>query len=174
MYLEYDLQLSLTRYILQAGGEFVPEYFIRVFSKPNENVQSCVKFRRPHPTPSLPKNVSGAYMLSARFGKQHIKLVNSILDYTSFFTTGGLTNARNRRFDLYLVKTEDQLFPHNTLRANIVSNLDAGPPYHTQNPRINNDCCDQQQPRGFLGQCIKIISETSECVPLFCMGRARL
>jgi hypothetical protein len=30
--------------------------------------------------------------------------------------TGGLTNARKRRFDLHLMHKEDQLFPHNGLR----------------------------------------------------------
>ncbi len=101
------------------------------------------------------KKLSGAYMVSARFGKQHIDLVNPMIEYTSFFITGGLTNARNRRFYLHLMNSEDQLFLHNRLRA-IVSTLDDGPPCHTQNPRINNNCCDQQQQRGFLGQWIKI------------------
>jgi hypothetical protein len=39
------------------------------------------------------KNVSGAYIVSACFGKQHINLVNPIIDYTSIFITGGLTKA---------------------------------------------------------------------------------
>jgi hypothetical protein len=60
-------------------------------------------------------------MVSARFGKQHINLVNPIIDYTSFLITGGLTNARNRRFDLHLMDIEDLLFPHDRLRVNIVS-----------------------------------------------------
>jgi hypothetical protein len=66
-----------------------------------------------------PKNVSGGYKVSARFGKQHNNLVNPIIDYTLFFLTGVLTNARNRHFDFHLFKTEDQLLPHNRLRANI-------------------------------------------------------
>jgi hypothetical protein len=98
------------------------------------------------------KNVSGAYILSAHFGKQHINLVIPIIDFVSFFITGGLTNARKRLFDLHLMNTEDHLFPHNGLSANIFSTLDAGPSYSIQNPLIDSDCCDQQQPRGFLGQ----------------------
>jgi hypothetical protein len=66
-------------------------------------------------------------MVSARFVKQHIDLVNPIIDYTSFFITGGLTSARYRRFDLHLMKTEDQLFPHYGLRANYFSAPDAVP-----------------------------------------------
>jgi hypothetical protein len=62
--------------------------------------------------------------VSAHFEKQHIKLVNPIIDYTSFFITGGLTNAQKRHFDL-IMNTKDQLFPHNGLRANIFSTLDA-------------------------------------------------
>jgi hypothetical protein len=65
---------------------------------------------------------------------------------------GGLTNARKRLFDLNLMNTEDHHFPHNGLRANISSTLDAGPSCSIQNPRIDSDCCDKQQPRGFLGQ----------------------
>jgi hypothetical protein len=102
------------------------------------------------------KNVPGAYIVSAHFGKQHINLVNPIIDFISFFITGGLTNARKRRFDLHLMNTEDQqqhqLFPHNGLRANIFSTLDAGSSCCIQNPMIGSDCCDKQQPRGFLGQ----------------------
>jgi hypothetical protein len=96
--------------------------------------------------------VSGAYIVSAHFGKQHINLVIPIIDYISFFITGGLTNARKRLFDLHPMNTEDHFFPHNGLRANIVSTLDAGPSYSIQNPLIDSDCCDKQQPRGFLGQ----------------------
>jgi hypothetical protein len=98
------------------------------------------------------ENVSGAYVVSARFGKQHINLVNPIFYYTSLFISGGMTNVQNRRFDLHLMNTEDQLFLQNRLRANIVSTLDAGSPCHTQNPRINKDCCDKKQPRCLLGQ----------------------
>jgi hypothetical protein len=63
------------------------------------------------------KNVSGAYILvvSAHFGTQHINLVIPIIDFVSFFITGGLTNARERLFDLHLINTEDHLFPHNGL-----------------------------------------------------------
>jgi hypothetical protein len=86
------------------------------------------------------------------FGKQHINLVNPIIDYTTFFITGGLTNAQNRRFNFYLMNTEDQLFQYNGLRANIFSTPSADPVHSIKNPRINNDCCDKQQPRGFLGQ----------------------
>jgi hypothetical protein len=42
---------------------------------------------------------------------------------------------------------EDHLFPHNGLRANIFSTLDAGPSYSIQNPLTDSDCCDKQQPR---------------------------
>jgi hypothetical protein len=73
------------------------------------------------------KNVSGASVVSTLFGKQHINSVNPIIDYTLFFITGGLTNARKRRFNLHLMNTEDQLFPHNGLRANIFSTPDAVP-----------------------------------------------
>jgi hypothetical protein len=90
--------------------------------------------------------------VSAHFGKQRINLVIPIIDFVSFFITGELTNARKRLFDLYLMNTEDHLFPHNGLRANIFSSLDAGPSYSIQNPLIDSDCCDQQQPRGFSGQ----------------------
>jgi hypothetical protein len=90
--------------------------------------------------------------VSAHFGKQHINLVIPIIDFVSFFITGVLTNARKRRFDLHLMNTEDHLFPHNGLRANIFSTLDAGPTHSIQNPLIDSDCCDKHQPRGFLGQ----------------------
>jgi hypothetical protein len=75
------------------------------------------------------KNVSGAYIVSAHFGKQHINLVIPIIDFVSFFITGELTNARKRCFNLHLLNTDsrDQLFPHNGLRANIFSTLGAGP-----------------------------------------------
>jgi hypothetical protein len=59
------------------------------------------------------KHVSGAYIVSARFGKQHINLVIPIIDFTSFFITGGLTNARKRLFNLHLMNTEDHRFLHN-------------------------------------------------------------
>ena len=96
--------------------------------------------------------MSGAYKVSAHFGKQHINSVVPIIDFVSFFITGGLTNARKRLFDLHLMNMEDHLFPHNGLRANIFSALDAGPSYSIQNPIIDSDCCDKPQPRGFLGQ----------------------
>jgi hypothetical protein len=80
--------------------------------------------------------VSGAYTVPAHFGKQHINLVSPIIDFTSFFITGGLTNARKRRFDLHLMNTEDRLFPHNGLRPNIFSTLDASPSCSIQNPMI--------------------------------------
>jgi hypothetical protein len=47
------------------------------------------------------------------------------------------------------MNTEDHLFLHNGLRANIFSALDAGPSYSIQNPLIDSDCCDKQQQRGF-------------------------
>jgi hypothetical protein len=75
----------------------------------------------------------------------NINLVIPIIDFVSFFITGGLTNARKRLFDLHLMNTEDHLFLHNGLSANIFSTLDA-------NPLIESDCCDKEQPRGFLGQ----------------------
>jgi hypothetical protein len=77
--------------------------------------------------------------VSAHFGKQHINLVIPIIDFVSFLITGGLKNARKRRFDLHLMNTEDQLFSHNGLRANIFSMLDAGPSYSIQNPLIDSD-----------------------------------
>ncbi len=85
------------------------------------------------------ENVSGAYIVSAHFGKQHINLVIQIIDFLSFFITGELTNARKRLFDLHLMNTEDYLFPYNGLRANIFSTLDAGPSYSIQNPLIDSD-----------------------------------
>jgi hypothetical protein len=91
-------------------------------------------------------------IVSARFGKQHINLVNPIIDFISFFIACALTNARKKLFDLHLMNTEDQLFPHNGLRANIFSTLDAGPSCRIQNPLIDSDCCDQQKPRGCTGQ----------------------
>jgi hypothetical protein len=75
-------------------------------------------------------------------------LVIPIIDFVSFSITGGLTDARKRLFDLYLMKTEDHLFPHNGSRANFFSTLDAGPSYGIQNPLIDSGCCDQQHPRG--------------------------
>ena len=96
--------------------------------------------------------MSGAYIVSAHFGKQHINVVIPIIDFVSFFITGGLTNERKRLFDLHLMNTEDHLLPHNGLRANIFSTLDAGPTHSIQNPLIDSDCCDKEQPRGFLGQ----------------------
>ncbi len=109
------------------------------------------------------KNVSGAYTVSAHFGKQHINLVIPIIDFVSFYITGELTKARKRLFDLHLINTEDHLFPHNGLRANIFSTLDAGPSYSIQNPLIDSDCCDKQQPRGFLGPWIKISLNCFAC-----------
>jgi hypothetical protein len=61
------------------------------------------------------KNVSDGYIVFVCFGKQHVNLVNPIIDYTSLFISGGLTNARKRRFDRSLMNTEDQMFPHNRL-----------------------------------------------------------
>jgi hypothetical protein len=98
------------------------------------------------------ENVSGAYIVSVHFGKQHINLGIPIINFVSFFITGELTNARKRLFNLHLMDTEDHLFLLNGLRANIFSTLDAGPSYSIQNPLIDSDCCDQQQPRGFSGQ----------------------
>jgi hypothetical protein len=98
------------------------------------------------------KNVSGANIVSAHFGKQHINMAIPIIDYNSVFITGGLTNARKRLFDFHLMNTEDDLFPHNGLRANIFSTLDAGPSFGIQNTMIDSDCCDKQQPRGFSDQ----------------------
>jgi hypothetical protein len=83
------------------------------------------------------KNVSGAYIVSAHFGKQHISLVTPITDYISFYITGGLTNARKRLFDLHLMNTGDHLFPRNGKRANIFSTLDAGPSYSIQISKIH-------------------------------------
>jgi hypothetical protein len=96
--------------------------------------------------------VSGAYIVSAHFGKPHIDLVIPIIDFISFFIAGRLTNARKRLFDLHVMNTEDHLFPHNGLRAKIFSTLHAGPSCRIQNPMIDSDCCDKQQPGGFLGQ----------------------
>jgi hypothetical protein len=90
--------------------------------------------------------------VSAHFGKQHINLVIPIIDFVSCFITGGLTKARKRLFNLHLMHIEDHLFPHNGLRANIFSTLDTGPSYSIQNPLIDSDCCDKEQPRGFSGQ----------------------
>jgi hypothetical protein len=65
--------------------------------------------------------VSGACIVSALFGKQHINLVIPIIDFVSFYITDGLTNAQKRLFDFHPMNTEDHLFPHNSLRANIFS-----------------------------------------------------
>jgi hypothetical protein len=101
------------------------------------------------------KNVSGGdwrlhsvcsfWEAAYQFGNSN----HSIIDFVSFYITGGLTNARKRLFNLHLMNTEDHLFPHNGLRANIFSTLDAGPSCSIQNPLIDSDCCDKQQPRGF-------------------------
>jgi hypothetical protein len=121
---------------------------------------------------SLPKKwVWHLYRVSS-FGKQHINLVNPILEYISFFITGGLTSAWKRRFNLHLMNTEDQLFSHSSLSANIFSTLDAGPSCRTQNARINDDCCDKQQSRGSLAQWIKI---SLKCPNVFlCFARGEL
>ncbi len=58
----------------------------------------------------------------------------------------------------------------NGLRANIFSILDAGPLYSIQNPLIDIDCCDKQQPRGFSGQCIKISLKCPNVSPCFACG----
>ncbi len=55
-------------------------------------VVSCARRRRHF----FWKNGFGANIVSAHLGKQHINLVNPIIDYTSIFITGGLTNARKR------------------------------------------------------------------------------
>jgi hypothetical protein len=86
------------------------------------------------------------------FWEAAYRLGHSNQYFVSFFITGGLTNARKRLFDLQLMNREDHLFPHNGLSANIFSTLDAGPSYSIQNPLIDSDCCDKQQPRGFSGQ----------------------
>jgi hypothetical protein len=96
------------------------------------------------------RNVSGAYIVSAQFGKQHIDLGIPIIDCISFFITVRLTNARKRLFDLHLMNTEDHRFLHIGLRANIFSTLDAGPSCSIQNPMIDSDCCDKQTPTGVL------------------------
>ncbi len=92
-------------------------------------------------------------IVSAHLEKQHMNLVNPVNVYISLFITGGLINARKRNFNLHHRNTEDQLFPHNSLSAIIVSTLDAGPSCSTDNQtyyyqRINDSCCDKQQPRG--------------------------
>jgi hypothetical protein len=102
--------------------------------------------------------------VSAHFGKQYI---NPIIDFVSFFITGGLTNAHKKLFNLHLMNTEDHLFQHNGLRANIFSTLDADPSYSIQNPLIDSDCCDKQRPRGFLGQQIKISLKCPNVSPCF-------
>jgi hypothetical protein len=56
------------------------------------------------------KNGPGTYYMSARLGKQHIDLVNPIIDFTSVFITGGLTtvtSAWKRNFGHKLVNTKD-------------------------------------------------------------------
>ncbi len=109
-------------------------------------------------------------MVSALFEKQHINLVIPIIVFVSFFITGGLINARKRLFDLHLMTTEDHLFPHNGLRANIFSTLDAGPLCRIQNLMIDSDFCDKQQPRGFSGQGIKISLKCPNVSPCFASG----
>jgi hypothetical protein len=75
--------------------------------------------------------------VSGHFGKQHINLVNPIIDFTSFseFFHYWWIDAQKRRFDIHLMNTEDQLFQHNGLRANIFSTLDASPSGSIQNPK---------------------------------------
>jgi hypothetical protein len=126
----------------------------------------------------LSKNESGAYVVSARFVKQHItddiSMVNPIIDYSiiipQFSSLVDWPMHKKRRFNLHLMNAKDQLFLHNGLRANTfstpVSAADAVPACIIQNPRIKNDCCDKQQPRGFLGQWIKI---SLECPCVSCM-----
>ncbi len=70
-------------------------------------------------------------------------------------------------FNLHLMNTEDHLFLHNGLRANIFSTLDAGPSCCIQNPMVNSDSCDKQQQRGFLGQCINISLKCPNVSPCF-------
>jgi hypothetical protein len=80
------------------------------------------------------KTGTGAYVVSACLGNQQINLVDPIIVYTSLFITGGLTSAGKRRLDLHHRNTEDQLFPHNSLSANMFSTLTPGPSCCTQNP----------------------------------------
>ncbi len=89
------------------------------------------------------------------------------LIFHHWWSPGGLTNARKRLFDLHLMNTEDHLFPHKGLRANIFSSLDAGPSYSIQNPLIDSDCCDKQQLRGFPGQWIKTSLKCPNVSPCF-------
>jgi hypothetical protein len=77
-----------------------------------------------------------------------MNLVNPIIENTSLFITGGLTHVRKRHLDLHHRNTEDQLFQVNSLSAIVFSTLDAGPSCSTQDPIINDACCDKQQPRG--------------------------
>jgi hypothetical protein len=84
---------------------------------------------------------SGAYIVPGRFGKQYIILVNPI-EYTSVFITGGLTGARNIPLDIQPMITEHQLFPHNSLRANIFQPLLLA---HHATPKIQGS---QVAPRG--------------------------
>jgi hypothetical protein len=113
------------------------------------------------------KNGSVADIESASLRMYHIKMVSPIIDYTSFFIISGLNSARKRHFYLYLMNSEDQLFPS----AIIFSIMDAGPLYRNQNPRINFVRCDKQQPRGLLAQCIKI---SLKCPNVHRTQRARL
>ncbi len=52
----------------------------------------------------------------------------------------------------------------------IFSTLDAGPSYSIQNPLIDSDCCDKEQPRDFLGQWIKISLKCPNVSPCFPCG----
>jgi hypothetical protein len=68
------------------------------------------------------------------------------------------------------MNTKDHLFPHNGLRANIFSTLDAGPSCCIQNSMIDSDCCDIKKPRDFSGQLIKISLKCPNVLSFFACG----
>ena len=138
-----------------------------------DHVGSCISFF-----------FAASNLFAARLSKKRVWRLHSVCSFWEaayqfgnsnhwiclIFINGGLTNARKRLFNLHLMNTEDHLFPHNGLRANIFSTLDAGPSYSIRNPLIDSDCCDKQQPTGFSGQWIKISLKCPNVSPCFACG----
>ncbi len=54
------------------------------------------------------------------------------------------------RYHMHLKKAQDRRFPQVGMSSDISSMQHAGPSSSTQNPRINSDCSDRQQPRDLL------------------------
>jgi hypothetical protein len=104
------------------------------------------------------KNVSGAYIVSAHFGKQHINLVNPIIDFSRFSSLvdwpmheKGVSTSILwiQKISFFLIMAWEPIFSQRWMLArHAASKLQ----WSTVIVVINNSL----GPRGFLGQWIKI------------------